>query len=553
MKKRIIFILVAVFIISSILPISAATLDSVRHNWGCDWDNAYYTANHNTGSSQFITGDSSDGNIIREHWEPIYVNRGTPYTLYANAYSNGGFLRMTGMSSLVCLDQWQGDWEFSMLANCDLGTQRFAGMVIRADREADGTPVHNVYEIAPDHDSSMGPIVGDSGIGISFSNYGEDFVTLYIITRDDKGYSSIYHQEYYEVNGIYGAFSNAAWGKIRVTDSNGRLSLYVNDELSIYVEYSNLVDGHYTKAVIYDAKGTEMDRTEEAWITADANIALGSSNAAFNIDQIMFKDPTSNATPTPTPTIDPNKTPSSTATAAPTAPATQKKVISMYNTSFDRTGVLPLYTAEVAYGFKFTVESGNSLDSIILKSMATNGAYETSFTVFVYKWYGDYDESIFQDPVYYVTVEDHIDNANCIIDFPEDLGCGHYLVVVTEATTGVDVDGNQLSTGFPLLWKSEMSEDDSIIVFENGFETDYGLFVDCVTIVGGDPDGVVEDVTAAPSTKAPTSEPQNTDAATTAPTTAPSKNEKNGCGSSSAIAQVMLLMGCALIIKRKAN
>jgi hypothetical protein len=58
-------------------------------------------------------------------------------------------------------------------------------------------------------------------------------------------------------------------------------------------------------------------------------------------------------------------------------------------------------------------------------------------------------------------------------------------------------------------------------------------------------------------TAAPTEDPNKTPAPTKAPVTNPPaateapKSEDGGCGSSSAIAQVMLILGAALVIKKK--
>ncbi|MBE7067014.1 MAG: hypothetical protein E7385_05630 [Ruminococcaceae bacterium] len=59
-----------------------------------------------------------------------------------------------------------------------------------------------------------------------------------------------------------------------------------------------------------------------------------------------------------------------------------------------------------------------------------------------------------------------------------------------------------------------------------------------------------EEPTEAP-TEAPTEEPTEAPATEVPSTEAPKKDDKGGCGSSSAIAQVMLVLGAALIIKKK--
>lgn len=83
------------------------------------------------------------------------------------------------------------------------------------------------------------------------------------------------------------------------------------------------------------------------------------------------------------------------------------------------------------------------------------------------------------------------------------------------------------------------------------------------TIDDGAPEATEEPIATPPSTEAPTDAPEVTDApqaptdapatqapgtATQAPTT---DDEKGGCGSSSAVAQVMLILGVAIIIKKR--
>ena len=98
------------------------------------------------------------------------------------------------------------------------------------------------------------------------------------------------------------------------------------------------------------------------------------------------------------------------------------------------------------------------------------------------------------------------------------------------------------------------------VAFFDTMEAAQAFDGDLYKLLGADAPATEAPATEVPATNAPATDAPATDApATNAPATdapatkAPVDEEKGGCGSSSAIAQVMIILGAALVIKRRNN
>lgn len=317
MKKRLFKKLLALATMAGLLlttafPVSAETLDSVRDGWVFNWETEYYKANTNSGSSAFMSGSVEDGNTIGEHWAAIQGLGAEPYLLYSNAASDGTFLRITGINSLACVDNWQKNWSYSMRVSVDRGMTSFGGIMIRTNRDESGRPTYPLFETSPQHSDADGPYVGDSGIGITFaSDSSQEWITLFVLTKDAEGnYSHIEYKVTYPYDNSEKTFSGG-WSDVRIDDKDETLSLYLNDELVASVAYGSVSEDFYKNATIYDANNTQVAATTDAMISAYANIGLASRASALNVDNLAFKkladkQPDQETPADPTPGKDPS-------------------------------------------------------------------------------------------------------------------------------------------------------------------------------------------------------------------------------------------------------
>ena len=307
MKKLLVLAVMACILLSAAFPVLAETLDSVRDGWKFDWETEYYQSNTNSGNSAFMSGSVEDGNTIGEHWAAIQGLGAEPYLLYSNTASDGTFLRITGINSLVCVDNWQKNWSYSMRVSVDRGMTSFGGMMVRTNRDENGRPTYSLFETAPQHSDADGPYVGDSGIGITFaSDSAQEWITLFVLTKDAQGnYSHIETKITYPYDNSEQTFSGG-WSDVRIDDQDEKLSLYLNDKLIASVAYGDASGDFYKTAAIYDANNTQVAATTDAMISTYANIGLASRASALNVDNLAFKkladkqtEPETPATPTP--------------------------------------------------------------------------------------------------------------------------------------------------------------------------------------------------------------------------------------------------------------
>ncbi len=270
---------------------------------------------------------------------------------------------------------------------------------------------------------------------------------------------------------------------IKIVEKDQVVSIYAEDTLLGSVAYSELKDSYFTKAVIKDAAGAEVGTTDRAKISSDNTVGFSTRGSTMYLDNIQMD--------------------------SLSGELTSLKVVPIYDASAPEKGeAIPMDVGK-EIGFRFTVPAGDALKSVTYKEMPTYNGEQTAFRFTVFKWTYDYFATIEGEPVYDTTISNHKDNLDCTITFPEPLGSGHYLVVIWEGEPGVDAEG--YPQGQPGIWKHEMPTDPNTLIFENGYEAEYGLFVQCLVIENGDPDGTVDDLDATPTPKPATPTPEVTE------------------------------------------
>lgn len=218
-------------------------------------------------------------------------------------------------------------------------------------------------------------------------------------------------------------------------------------------------------------------------------------------------------------------------------------------------------------------------------SMWTTGSGYNGHAVLdmsVYKWdedFGDnYDPleefSYASDPIATKQIAT-TQNGDFGVVFESQIPAGEYLIVIDVVETKND-DPNDVANKTPYLhiktgkMHSEYVEDMDLYFEAYTNATEYALppdrwaAIDIYTVkdeaefyeLGDLLPGVTPEPTATPDpsiTQAPTTAPTvaPTTAPTTAPTQAPVSEEKSGCGSSAMVAQIMLVLGASIIIKKK--
>ena len=152
----------------------------------------------------------------------------------------------------------------------------------------------------------------------------------------------------------------------------------------------------------------------------------------------------------------------------------------------------------------------------------TNG--DSDVEVSVYKWTGDYDESVVGQEVFNCEVLDHADNSNLVIKFDgSSLRYGRrYLIVIYQSNSG--------KVGY---WQGVDDRPDGWEFYENGVEVDYNPAMKCTYAIVGDlgpepTEAPTAEPTEVPPTEVPTEVPV-TAAPTDAPATdKPAETEKAG-------------------------
>ncbi|MBE7067073.1 MAG: hypothetical protein E7385_05925 [Ruminococcaceae bacterium] len=262
---------------------------------------------------------------------------------------------------------------------------------------------------------------------------------------------------------------------IKIIETDKNVSVFADEVLLATVSFSEQRDNIYTKAVIKDALGTEVGSTDTAIIAVKNLIGFSTRGAFMNLDNIVIKS------------LD--------------GKAIKQNIVPIYDElEAEKVGLIPFQTSEVSAGFRITVNAGDALESIDIRQLSTNGGKKTSLTMSVYKWFYDYDTTIFEDPIYQTVIYDHNDNAPCDITFPTPLDSGHYLVVFDQAGMGEDKDGNVM--GFPCLWTSSIPDTEkygNVVTYVNGIESENGIWAFCVILENGDPDGELWDIDSTPT------------------------------------------------------
>ena len=144
----------------------------------------------------------------------------------------------------------------------------------------------------------------------------------------------------------------------------------------------------------------------------------------------------------------------------------------------------------------------------------TNG--DSDCEIYVYKWTGDYDESIEGKEVYTGEMLDHADNSNLVITFGGSaLRYGYrYLIVIYQSNSG--------KIGY---WQGSDDRPDGWEFYENGIEVDYNPAFKCTYAIVGDLGPEPTEAPTAVPTEVPPTEVPTEVPATAVPTDAPATDK----------------------------
>ncbi len=387
----------------------------------------------------------------------------------------------------------------------------------------------SLYESDGDRSSDFGEGVGYAGIYIKLHKD-----KLYIAVKTEEAHSASYIKGIgnlrYAAQLPAGKSFDRDYVDIKIIEKDKRVSFYAGDTLLGSVVYSEENGRYFTKAVIYDAAGKEAASTDRAKICTENVIGYSVRNSSMYLDNIKI-DSLSGSVNT-------------------------LKVVPIYDESYEK-GAAERILADVEIAFRVTAAPGDAFKSVTYKNMPTYTGANTAFRFSVYKWMFDYDTTMEGEPVYDTVISNHKDYQDCVITFPEPLGSGHYLAVLSEGKQG-DNDSS------PGIWLHEAPEDRDILVFYNGEEKSFGLFAECTMIEGGDPDGTVADLNATPTPNphAPTpsaAEPTESPSAATAdtspvasasvvPSPVPSASPENASDTDGSPLPYIILAVCGAVI-----
>ncbi len=246
-------------------------------------------------------------------------------------------------------------------------------------------------------------------------------------------------------------------------------------------------------------------------------------------------------------------------------PAEIEKLPEIIELTTGSTGAFNFRSAK-SVAFKINIPEGKKLVKFTVKSSPTwNGpATGVGLTATIYKWAGDFEDSIDGDSLGEFFEEDHKDNANLDVVY-DYIPAGDYLIVMTDYTGNIGG------------WNAEKFIDEYATLFDyfiDGMES--APPVNCaITIIDDDPpettDVPATDVpTDAPATDAPTEEAAPTDApavtdvpqVTDAPKTTDAPKDKDQKGANAgliagitagsvAVAAAAVIAGVTISKKRK--
>ena len=179
----------------------------------------------------------------------------------------------------------------------------------------------------------------------------------------------------------------------------------------------------------------------------------------------------------------------------------------------DRTNDPLNFSSSVSVGFRFVVPEGYKLNTFTVQQAPTwNGPTSgIGCTADIYRWTGDYDETIEADPIGEYVVEDHKDCMSMEIAFDSYVPAGTYLIELTEFTGNL---GGWLATEIAPEFA------DTYCFYQNSYEDEKSVHVKMTVVVDNDPPAPTE----VPPTKEPTQVPEETatpEPPTEAPTDAP--------------------------------
>ena len=121
---------------------------------------------------------------------------------------------------------------------------------------------------------------------------------------------------------------------------------------------------------------------------------------------------------------------------------------------------------------KFTIEKGSRLIGLVFESCPTWMQEGSAFTVELYKWDNDYENTIIGDALYSEEFTDWIDNAECRVEFYKKaetgFDAGTYLWVFRGTANKIGI------------WAMDPS--DECTYFENGVESENGFRVDAIVL-----------------------------------------------------------------------
>ncbi len=237
--------------------------------------------------------------------------------------------------------------------------------------------------------------------------------------------------------------------QIRVTESNRKVSVYVEDTLLAAVEYSEIKGDYFTKAAIQDASGKIVKTTENARIaTVDNVIGFSTRGGDLVLDnfEVLSLDG-----------------------FVPIAAGIKK----LFDDSKDKSGALGIL-GDSSVAVRIDIASGQAMNSFTYCGMPTYSARNTEFTFSVYRWNQDYDTTVKGTPVYQTVKFNHTDNQDCIFYFPDPIQAGTYLIVMSNGKAGVDSTGNP--NGQPAVWTHTKAADSSAVFYSNGEEADFAIF-----------------------------------------------------------------------------
>ncbi len=349
----------------------------------------------------------------------------------------------------------------------------------------DAKPEDNIYISIFEDDGHKGSDFGN-GVGYAGIYVKLHSDKLYIIVKTEESLDATYTKGIgnlrYAAPLPAGKNFDNGYVDIKIIEKDKTVSFYAGNTLLGSVVYSEQNGSFYTKAIILDASGKEVAKTERAKINGENILGFSTRGGTMYLDNIQID--------------------------SLTGAVSTLQIVPIYDDKEGTKGDAIPFTYDTQVAFRVTAKAGDAFKSVTYKEMPTFEANGTSFQFSVFKWQYDYETTIDGEPVYETKITDHKDNQDCTITFPEPLGSGHYLVVVWEGEEGQDDDG--YPKGQPGVWKHSVPTDSNILVFYNGMEEEYGLFVQCVMIENGDPNGTVEDLDATPTPDSSTLTPTPT-------------------------------------------